>query len=68
MGHIGLAEDEKTAHRLYQVFLALIGLAVSTLSGTGVYLWLKGRQSRAKQRQKLALKNDFSKQIGKTSY
>lgn len=68
MGHIGLAEDEKIAHRLYQVFLALIGLAVSTLSGTGVYLWLKGRQSRAKQKQKLALKNDFSKQIGKTSY
>lgn len=48
MGHIG----QGLGHRLYQVFLAMIGLAVTVLSGTGVYLWWKGRQQRLKTLQK----------------
>ncbi|MBF2720371.1 PepSY domain-containing protein [Psychrobacter sp. NG254] len=49
MGHI----SQGWGHRLYQVFLAIIGLAVAVLSGTGVYLWWKGRQQRLKASQKL---------------
>jgi uncharacterized iron-regulated membrane protein len=49
MGHIG----QNWGHRLYQVFLAIVGLAVAVLSGTGVYLWWKGRQQRLKALQKL---------------
>lgn len=49
MGHIG----QGWGHRLYQAFLAMIGLAVATLSVTGVYLWWKGRQQRLKALQKL---------------
>ncbi|GAF55629.1 LOW QUALITY PROTEIN: uncharacterized iron-regulated membrane protein [Psychrobacter sp. JCM 18901] len=48
MGHIG----HGIGHLLYQIFLALIGLAVTMLSVTGVYLWWKGRQSRLKALQK----------------
>ncbi|MGE6794292.1 PepSY-associated TM helix domain-containing protein [Psychrobacter okhotskensis] len=48
MGHIG----QGWSHRLYQAFLAMIGLAVAVLSGTGVYLWWKGRQQRLKASQK----------------
>lgn len=48
MGHIG----QGLGHRLYQIFLAMIGLAVAVLSGTGVYLWWKGRQQRLKALQK----------------
>ena len=44
MGHI----SHGAGHLLYQIFLALIGLAVTILSGTGVYLWWKGRQQRLK--------------------
>lgn len=44
MGHIG----QGWSHRLYQIFLAIIGLAVTVLSGTGVYLWYKSRQQRLK--------------------
>ncbi len=61
MGHIG----QGNAHLLYQMFLAMIGLAVTVLSATGVYLWVKGRQSRLKQKQKLTVKNDFSNHYGK---
>ncbi len=49
MGHVG----QGWSHRLYQAFLAMIGLAVAVLSGTGVYLWWKGRQQRLKALQKL---------------
>lgn len=49
MGHIG----HGIAYLLYQIFLALVGLAVAVLSATGVYLWVKGQQSRLKQKQKL---------------
>ncbi len=59
MGHIG----QGNAHLLYQIFLAMIGLAVAVLSATGVYLWVKGRQSRLKQ--KLTIKNKFSNHYGK---
>lgn len=48
MGHI----SQGWGHRLYQVFLALVGLAVGVLSVTGVYLWWKGRQQRIKSLQK----------------
>lgn len=48
MGHIG----QGVAHVAYQVFLAFVGLAVMILSGTGVYLWYKGRQQRLKTAQK----------------
>jgi len=48
MGQIG----QEWSHRLYQVFLAMLGLAVAVLSGTGVYLWWKGRQQRLKALQK----------------
>ena len=48
MGHISYG----AGHLLYQMFLALIGLAVAVLSGTGVYLWYKGRQQRLKSAQK----------------
>lgn len=48
MGHI----SQGWSHRLYQAFLAMIGLAVAVLSGTGVYLWWKGRQQRLKALQK----------------
>jgi len=48
MGHIG----HGIGHLLYQIFLALVGLAVTVLSVTGVYLWWKGRQSRLKALQK----------------
>ena len=44
MGHIG----QGNAHLLYQIFLAMIGLAVAVLSATGVYLWVKARQSSSK--------------------
>ena len=49
MGHVG----QGWSHRMYQAFLAMIGLAVAVLSGTGVYLWWKGRQQRLKALQKL---------------
>nr|WP_201548188.1 PepSY-associated TM helix domain-containing protein [Psychrobacter sp. Pi2-1] len=49
MGHIG----HGIGHLLYQMFLALVGLAVTVLSITGVYLWWKGRQQRLKAAQKL---------------
>ena len=49
MGHI----SQGIGHVAYQIFLALIGLAVAILSGTGVYLWWKGRQQRLKSLQKL---------------
>lgn len=49
MGHIG----QGWSHRLYQIFLAMIGLAVTVLSGTGVYLWYKSRQQRLKASQKV---------------
>ncbi|MGE6245562.1 PepSY-associated TM helix domain-containing protein [Psychrobacter proteolyticus] len=48
MGHIG----HGIGHLLYQMFLALVGLAVTVLSITGIYLWWKGRQSRLKALQK----------------
>ena len=48
MGHIG----HGIGHLLYQIFLALVGLAVTVLSITGVYLWWKGRQQRLKASQK----------------
>jgi len=41
----------------------MIGLAVAVLSATGVYLWVKARQSRLKQ--KLTIKNKFSNHYGK---
>ena len=49
MGHI----SDGTGHLLYQIFLALVGLAVAVLSGTGVYLWWKGRQQRLKSSQNI---------------
>ena len=49
MGHI----SQGAGHLLYQIFLALIGLAIAVLSGTGVYLWYKGRQQRLKSLRKL---------------
>ena len=49
MGHI----SQGIGHLAYQIFLALIGLAVTVLSGTGVYLWWKGRQQRLKPAQKI---------------
>ncbi len=49
MGHI----SHGIGHLLYQIFLALVGLAVTVLSITGVYLWWKGRQQRLKAVQKL---------------
>jgi len=49
MGHI----SHGVGHLAYQIFLALIGLAVAVLSGTGVYLWWKGRQKRLKSVQKI---------------
>ena len=49
MGHISYG----AGHLLYQIFLALIGLAVTILSGTGVYLWWKGRQQRLKSLRNL---------------
>ena len=48
MGHI----SQGSGHLAYQIFLALIGFAVAILSGTGVYLWWKGRQQRLKSLQK----------------
>ena len=49
MGHI----SQGSGHLAYQILLALIGLAVAVLSGTGVYLWWKGRQQRLKAAQKI---------------
>ena len=64
MGHI----SHGVGHLLYQIFLALTGLAVAVLSGTGVYLWLKGRQSRLKQKQKLTVKDNSLKRLRETSH
>ena len=50
MGHI----SHGVGHLAYQIFLAMLGLAVAALSGTGVYLWYKGRQQRLKILQKLS--------------
>ena len=50
MGHIG----NGVGHLAYQIFLAMLGLAVAVLSATGVYLWYKGRQQRLKVLQKLS--------------
>ena len=63
MGHI----SHGVGHLAYQIFLAMLGLAVAVLSATGFYLWVKGRQSRLKQKQKLTVKNDFSKRLLKTT-
>lgn len=52
MGHISQGQDQQLQHLLYQLFLVVIGLAVATLSGTGAYLWLKGRKQRLKSAQK----------------
>ncbi|WP_182405128.1 PepSY domain-containing protein [Psychrobacter sp. GP33] len=49
MGHI----SHGAGHLVYQIFLALMGLAVAVLSGTGVYLWWKGRQQRLKSLRNL---------------
>ena len=49
MGHI----SHGVSHLAYQILLAILGLAVAVLSGTGVYLWAKGRQQRLKVLQKL---------------
>ena len=49
MGHI----SHGIGHLAYQIFLAILGLAVAVLSGTGVYLWYKVRQQRLKVLQKL---------------
>lgn len=54
MGHISLG----FGHLLYQVFLALVGLAVSVLSVTGVYLWYKGKKRRHKSAQSKTIKKD----------
>ena len=50
MGHI----SHGVGHLAYQIFLAMLGLAVAVLSATGVYLWYKGRQQRLKVLQKLS--------------
>ena len=50
MGHIG----NGVGHLAYQIFLAMLGLAVAVLSATGIYLWYKGRQQRLKVLQKLS--------------
>ena len=50
MGHIG----NGVGHLAYQIFLAMLGLAVAVLSATGVYLWYKGRQQRLEVLQKLS--------------
>lgn len=50
MGHI----SQGAGHLAYQLFLALIGLAVAVLSGTGVYLWWRGRSQRVKSLKKRA--------------
>ena len=50
MGHIG----NGVGHLAYQIFLAMLGLAVAILSATGIYLWYKGRQQRLKVLQKLS--------------
>ena len=63
MGHI----SHGVGHLAYQIFLAMIGLAVAVFSATGFYLWVKDRQSRLKQKQKLTVKNDFSKHLLKTT-
>lgn len=63
MGHIG----NGVGHLAYQIFLAMLGLAVAVLSATGTYLWVKGRQSRLKQKQKLTVKNDCPKRLLKTT-
>lgn len=60
MGHISLGKDEQICHSLYQLFLVLVGLAVTILSGTGAYLWWRGRQGRLKQRQKLTVNIVFN--------
>ena len=49
MGHI----SHGVGHLAYQILLALIGLAVEMLSGTGVYLWWKGSQKRLRYLQNL---------------
>lgn len=49
MGHI----SHGIGHVLYQIFLAAIGLVVTVLSATGVYLWWKGCQQRRKAMRKL---------------
>lgn len=48
MGHIG----EGVGQRLYQIFLAITGLALAIASVTGVYLWFKGRKSRKLAKKK----------------
>ena len=50
MGHI----SHGVGHLAYQILLAMLGLAVAALSGTGVYLWYKGRQQRLKVLQNLS--------------
>ena len=50
MGHI----SHGVGHLAYQIFLAILGLAVAILSATGIYLWYKGRQQRLKVLQKLS--------------
>lgn len=48
MGHIG----DGVGHLLYQIFLAITGVALAIASVTGVYLWLKGRKSRKLAKKK----------------
>lgn len=48
MGHIG----DGVGKLLYQIFLAITGVALAIASVTGVYLWLKGRKSRKLAKKK----------------
>ncbi len=48
--HLGqIGSDGGLGHRLYQVFLLLVGWALVLLSGTGVYIWW--RRTGAKKRR-----------------
>lgn len=58
MGHIAEAQNQQGLHLLYQIFLVSMGLALATLSGTGVYLWYKGRLQRQKSAQKKLLQSE----------
>ncbi len=58
MGHIAEGQNQQGLHLLYQIFLVSMGLALATLSGTGVYLWYKGRLQRQKSAQKKLLQSE----------
>jgi len=59
MGHIG----KDAGHLAYQLFLALVGIALSVASGAGVYLWNQGRLQRQALKRRELIKTRYPQSL-----